>query len=88
MKGINRKVDELGRIVIPIEYRKELGIEEHNTLSIMIDNNRLILEKGQEVDELGRVTIPLNIREVLGIKEKEELNIEIADDKILLSKKS
>ncbi len=87
MKGINRKLDKLGRITIPSEYRKELGIKEHSTLSMLVDSNRIILEKGYEVDKLGRIEIPINIREVLRIKEKEELNIEIEDDKIFLNKK-
>jgi len=88
MKGIKRKLDGLGRITIPSEYRKELGITEHSTLSMLIDNNRIILEKGYEVDKLGRIEIPINIREILGIKEKEELNVTIGDNKLFLNKKA
>lgn len=77
-----------GRIVIPAEYRKALGIKENNTLSIFIDNNRLILEKGHEINELGQIVLPLNARQILGIEAKDELNIEIAEGKIILSKKA
>lgn len=87
MESINRKVDELGRIVIPIEFRRKLGIEEKNNLSMLIDGNRLILEKGQEVDELGRIVIPFHVRKAMGIKEKEELEIEVVEEKLIFSKK-
>ena len=35
--GIVRKVDELGRIVLPIELRKAFGIEEKDSLAIYTD---------------------------------------------------
>ena len=43
--GIVRKVDELGRVVIPIELRRNLDIEEKDGLEIYIDNDRIILRK-------------------------------------------
>lgn len=43
--GIVRKVDELGRIVIPIELRRTLGIEEKDSLEIFVDGDRIILKK-------------------------------------------
>ena len=43
--GIVRKVDELGRIVIPIDVRKQLEINEGETLEISIENNKIVLEK-------------------------------------------
>ncbi len=43
--GVVRKVDELGRIVIPIELRRTLGIEEKDSLEIYVDNERVILKK-------------------------------------------
>ena len=36
--GVVRKVDELGRIVIPIELRRTMGIEEKDALEIYVDN--------------------------------------------------
>ena len=36
--GIVRKVDELGRVVIPIELRRTLGIDEKDALEIYTDN--------------------------------------------------
>jgi transcriptional pleiotropic regulator of transition state genes len=43
--GVVRKVDELGRIVIPIELRRTLGIEEKDSLEIYVDNEKIILKK-------------------------------------------
>lgn len=43
--GIVRKVDELGRVVIPIELRRTLSIEEKDSLEIYVDGDRIILRK-------------------------------------------
>ena len=43
--GIVRKVDELGRVVIPIELRRTLGIEEKDALEIYVDGEHIILKK-------------------------------------------
>jgi len=43
--GIVRKVDELGRVVIPIELRRTLGIDEKDALEIYVDSERIILKK-------------------------------------------
>ena len=43
--GIVRKVDELGRIVIPIELRRNLDIEEKDSLEIYVEDDHIILKK-------------------------------------------
>ena len=43
--GIVRKVDELGRVVLPIELRRNLNIEEKDSLEIYVDGNSVILKK-------------------------------------------
>ena len=43
--GIVRKVDELGRIVLPIELRRMLDIAERDELEIYMENDRIILQK-------------------------------------------
>ena len=43
--GIVRKVDELGRIVLPIELRRTLGIEEKDRIEIFVDGESIILRK-------------------------------------------
>lgn len=43
--GIVRKVDELGRVVIPIELRRTLDIAEKDALEIYVDADKIILKK-------------------------------------------
>lgn len=43
--GIVRKVDELGRVVIPKELRNTLGIAERDPLEIYVEGSRIILQK-------------------------------------------
>lgn len=45
--GIVRKVDELGRIVLPIELRRTLDIEERDSLEIYVDGPTIVLKKYQ-----------------------------------------
>ena len=45
--GIVRKVDELGRIVLPIELRRTLDIEEKDSLEIYMDGPSIVLRKFQ-----------------------------------------
>jgi transcriptional pleiotropic regulator of transition state genes len=45
--GIVRKVDELGRIVLPIELRHTLDIEPKDALEIYVDGNTIMLRKYQ-----------------------------------------
>lgn len=43
--GIVRRVDELGRVVIPKELRKQLNIEERDPIEITCDGSSIILQK-------------------------------------------
>ncbi len=43
--GIVRKVDELGRIVLPIELRRTLDIMERDALEIYVDGESIVLKK-------------------------------------------
>lgn len=43
--GIVRKVDELGRIVLPSELRKNLGIEIRDNVEIYVSGESIILKK-------------------------------------------
>lgn len=44
--GVERKLDELGRVVIPKEIRNNLTIPEGTPLLIYVEGNKIILEKG------------------------------------------
>ena len=43
--GVVRRIDELGRIVLPIEIRRSLDINVKDPVEIFIDNERIILQK-------------------------------------------
>ena len=45
--GVVRKLDNLGRIVIPIELRKSMGIVIKDTLEIFTEGDQIILKKYQ-----------------------------------------
>lgn len=72
--GIVRKVDELGRVVIPIELRRTLGINEKDALEIYVDDDRIILKKYK----------PNMTCQVTG--EVSDDNMSLANGKLVLSK--
>ena len=43
--GITRKVDDLGRVVLPIELRRSLNIAERDSLEIFVDGNCIVMKK-------------------------------------------
>jgi len=45
--GIVRKVDELGRIVVPIELRRSLGIGDRDAVEMFMEENSIIIRKHQ-----------------------------------------
>ena len=71
--GIVRKVDELGRIVIPIELRSVLDIEVKDALEIFTDDDKIILKKYQP-----RMTCAITC-------DVSDDNLSLADGKIVLS---
>ena len=75
--GIVRKVDELGRIVLPIELRRTLDIAEKDSLEIYVDGSSIVLKKYQPacifcddardvINFKGKNVCPNCIKELLG----------------------
>ena len=91
---MKRKIDELGRIVIPKEIRKKFHITKGQKLNIFIKNKNVILgiDTSQEngilgtIDELGRIVIFCQIREKANLEVGEELNIYTKRNEIILQK--
>lgn len=46
--GIIRRIDELGRLVLPIELRRTLGLEVKDPVEIFIEGNRLVVKKYED----------------------------------------
>lgn len=44
-KGLMRKVDKLGRVVIPIEIRNTFELEYETPMEIFVEDNKIILKK-------------------------------------------
>lgn len=53
--GIVRRIDDLGRIVIPKEIRKNLKIKENETLEIFVDNENIILKKFSNISNMQKL---------------------------------
>ena len=47
--GIIRRVDELGRVVIPIELRNKFGIAEKDPIEIYVDGSSIILRNLNQI---------------------------------------
>lgn len=45
--GVSRKVDDLGRIVLPAELRKSFDIREGDRIEISVEEDRIILSKSR-----------------------------------------
>jgi transcriptional pleiotropic regulator of transition state genes len=43
--GVVRRIDELGRIVIPVEIRKRFGIADHDALEISVQGDVIMLQR-------------------------------------------
>jgi transcriptional pleiotropic regulator of transition state genes len=75
--GIVRKVDELGRVVLPIELRRTMDIEEKDSLEIYVDGANIILKKyepacifcgeaGNTIDYKGKNICPACMKALKG----------------------
>ena len=47
--GMIRRVDELGRIVLPIEIRRIMGISERDALVISMNENEIVMRKHEPI---------------------------------------
>ncbi|RKQ33015.1 AbrB/MazE/SpoVT family DNA-binding domain-containing protein [Oceanobacillus halophilus] len=74
--GIKRKVDELGRVVLPVELRNTLDIHPKDQMEIFMENEKIILKKYQD-NFACQVTGKIS-----------EKNFVLADGKIVLSPES
>ncbi|AGB41404.1 looped-hinge helix DNA binding domain, AbrB family [Halobacteroides halobius DSM 5150] len=78
--GIVRKIDNLGRVVIPKEIRTKMKIDNGNTLEIFVDkDDTVVLKKYSPVKELGNLKSYIDT-----LEETTDCKVIISDtDKIL-----
>ncbi|MDR0272702.1 MAG: AbrB/MazE/SpoVT family DNA-binding domain-containing protein [Clostridiales bacterium] len=43
--GVVRRVDELGRVVLPCELRRVMHIRDRDSLEVFVDGDRIVLKK-------------------------------------------
>lgn len=53
--GVIRRIDELGRIVVPKEIRRNLGIRDGESLEIFVDGNQIILTKFSKMKDYQEI---------------------------------
>ena len=97
LTGIIRSVDDLGRIVIPSEWRKELGLNPGTQLEISRKGDILHINKISEhnagtgtgiirsLDALGRLVLPKEWRQDLGFYESVALEMCKNGNKLTIS---
>jgi len=65
--GIVRRVDDLGRIVIPMELRRTLGIKVKDPMAIFVEGDKIILQKHRAACAIcGAVDV-----EMLDVKDRQ-----------------
>ena len=92
-----RVLDDMGRLVIPSSYRKVLKIGENTALSVVLDNNKVLIREEYSphtssmphivtLDNMNRIEIPKPYRLALGITEKERVDIKIDGGTIVVTR--
>lgn len=79
--GIVRRIDDLGRVVVPKEIRRTLGIDEGDPLEIFVNGGQVILQKYQPETEKEDVIASLK---KLAVSEKNPNVLETIERAIKL----
>ena len=72
--GVIRRIDELGRIVLPKEIRRNLGIREGENLEIFVEADRMILKKYSKIKDYEEM-----------IKSVGNLIIQVYDNQLIVT---
>lgn len=93
VKGIVRKIDDLGRITIPIEYRKTADLKAGERVGLQLEGKTIHIVKQDNfigmtrpLDELGRIALPVELRRELGFTEREKVDMYIIEEEICVHK--
>lgn len=77
--GIIRRMDDLGRVLIPKEIRENLGIEEGTPMEIMVNDEGNIILKKYEWENRG-VSLEEAVKKIQETLDSPELKSEIPED--------
>jgi len=83
-----RKVDELGRIALHSELRKNLGLETGSKIALTVIDSIAVIQRvdaGEcEISELGTITIPVDVRQKLKWGMGSEIAVYHTDSLLIL----
>lgn len=87
-RGITRKLDEVGRVTIPIEMRRETGIDCGVRADLYLADGVICLKKGngRKVDELGRYVLPMELRRAFGWEPGQVIEMYVEGDVLHIRK--
>lgn len=96
VRGIVRKIDHLGRVTLPMDYRRSFRIEvgENAPVVMHLVNNELRLQfkpvkaigLTRFLDDLGRLTLPIEIRRKIGFDDRQEVDMYINGEELCIQK--
>ncbi len=79
---ITRKIDNLGRMVLPVEIRRYYCLSAGDMISLRVVQNEIILTKETErvrftkkIDDLGRIVIPKHMRDHFHLQKEDCLAV-------------
>ncbi len=95
--GLTRRIDKLGRIMVPKAIRSEYGISEHTPVEIFTRGDFIVIKKyavsdgdiqsRYHTDNVGRIVLPKAIRKQFGLAECDDyVEIFTEETSILLKK--
>ena len=95
--GLTRRIDKLGRIMVPKAIRSEYGISEHTPVEIFTRGDFIVIKKytvsdgdiqsRYHTDNVGRIVLPKAIRKQYGLAECDDFVEIFTEEKSILLKK-
>jgi len=93
-RGLVRRLDTQGRIVIPKEYCYALGLDTSNRVEFILFEDGILLKPWsvehagpiRQVDFMGRLLIPVDIRTIFGFHAHDELEMRLLTQGIFIQK--
>lgn len=95
--GLTRRIDRLGRIMVPKAIRNEYGIGEHTSVEIFTKDDYIVIQKyipteveihsKYHTDNVGRIVLPKSIRKQFQLTENDDYVEIFTEEHCILIKK-
>lgn len=76
--GISRRIDDLGRITIPMEMRRNLNINDGDMIDISADGDGIILSKSKTMTAEAKIIAAIKTLEKCSSQLDDEIGPEVA----------